>query len=286
MAQHGRNADQASFQQVVIEGSKKVPVLVDFWAPWCAPCRALTPVLEKLAAEYAGRFTLVKINSDENQALAAQFGVRGIPNVKAFVNGELVDEFSGALSEAHVRAFINRVVPSPAEELRRAAMEAYRAGGKPGEALAQLARALELDSRNDSARMDRAEILLDLARIEEAREVLVSLAGLSQLGERAKTLTARLDLAAGAAGAGDRDSLKARIARDANDLDARLQLANLHVAGKDYRGALDQLLEIVKRDRAFRDDIARKTMLQIFSVLGGEDELVGEYRRRLAGAMY
>jgi len=261
-------------------------VLVDFWAPWCAPCRALTPVLEKLAAEYAGRFTLVKINSDENQALAAQFGVRGIPNVKAFVNGELVDEFSGALPEAHARAFINRVVPSPAEELRRAAMEAYRAGGKPEEALAQLARALELDSRNDSARMDRAEILLDLARIEEAREMLVSLAGLSQLGERAKTLTARIDLAAGAAGAGDRDSLKARIARDANDLDARLQLANLHVAGKDYRGALDQLLEIVKRDRAFRDDIARKTMLQIFSVLGGEDELVGEYRRRLAGAMY
>jgi len=276
MSEHVINANTTNFEQVVIGGSNKTPVLVDFWAPWCAPCRTLTPVLEKLAAEYAGRFTLVKINSDENQALAAQFGVRGIPNVKAFVNGELVDEFSGALPEARVREFIERVVPSPADEL----------GGKPEEALAQLARVLELDSRNDSARMDRAEILLDLARIEEAREVLVSLGGLSQLGERAKTLTARLDLAAGAAGAGDRDSLKVRIARDANDLDARLQLANLHVAGKDYRAGLEQLLEIVKRDRTFRDDIARKTMLQIFSVLGGEDELVGEYRRRLAGAMY
>ena len=99
MSAHSIDVDAANFEQVVIEGSKKAPVIVDFWAPWCAPCRALTPVLEKLAAEYQGKFTLARINSDENQQLAAQFGVRGIPNVKAIVDGELVDEFSGALPE-------------------------------------------------------------------------------------------------------------------------------------------------------------------------------------------
>ena len=117
-----------NFREVVLEGSKKAPVVVDFWAPWCAPCRALTPVLEKLAREYDGKFTLAKINSDQNQQLAAEFGVRGIPAVKAVVDGQLVDEFTGALPESQVRAFLERVVPSSAELVRKQALERMASG--------------------------------------------------------------------------------------------------------------------------------------------------------------
>jgi len=123
------DVDKTNFDAVVIEGSKEAPVLVDFWAPWCAPCRALGPVLEKLAEEYAGRFTLAKINSDENPELSARYGVRGIPNVKAFVGGEVVDEFSGALPESGVRRFLSGLVPSAVDELRDEADDMPSSGG-------------------------------------------------------------------------------------------------------------------------------------------------------------
>ena len=120
MTEHSLDIGLADFQQAVLEESKHRPVLVDFWAPWCEPCKSLKPVLEKLAAEYGGKFLLAKINSDDNQELAARYGVRGIPSVKAFIDGEPVDEFSGALPESEVRAFLDRLVPGPADELRAA----------------------------------------------------------------------------------------------------------------------------------------------------------------------
>lgn len=274
------------FNETVIEGSRRVPVIVDFWAPWCAPCRALAPVLEKLATEHQGKFTLVKINSDENQPLAAQWGVRGIPNVKAFVGGKLVDEFSGALPEPMVREFLKRVIPSPAEELRLQAEAIYRESRDGVKALNLLTQALEVDPRHEPALIDSAAVLADLGRHEEAKPFLDRLAPVTQMDERVAALRARLDFADAAAHGLDAQALERRLGQAPDDLEARLQLANLYAAQQDYARALDHLLEIVRRDRAFRDDVGRRTMLQIFGVLGNQDERVSEYRRRLASAMY
>ena len=275
-----------NFDEVVIEGSRSVPVIVDFWAPWCAPCRALAPILETLATEYQGRFSLVKVNSDENQELAAQWAVRGIPNVKAFVDGRLVDEFSGALPEPAVRAFLERVIPSPVEELRLQAAEIYRERNDGEKALALLAQALAIDPKHEPAITDSAAVMADLGRYDEARQFLDKLSPVAQMDERVTALRSRLQFAESAAQAPDEQTLKQRIGHSPNDLEARLQLANLCASRHDYVQALEQLLEIVRRDRSFRNDIGRKTMLQIFNLLGNRGELVDEYRRRLSGALY
>ncbi|MCA1977800.1 MAG: co-chaperone YbbN [Thiobacillus sp.] len=279
MSEHALDVGLADFNQHVLEESKHRPVVVDFWAPWCGPCKSLKPVLEKLAAEYGGKFLLAKINSDENQELAARYAVRGIPSVKAFVNGQLVDEFSGALPEGEVRAFLDRLIPSPADELRAQAMDARGAGDAAG-ALRLLAEASKLDPQNVGVRLDAAEIMLDLGETDEATRLVGSVP--DDADARVPQLKARLQFA----GAKDADetALRARVDADGNDLDARLKLANLLVAAGNYEAGMEQLLEIVRRDRAFGDDIGRKTLLSVFNLLGG-GELVSRYRRLLASAL-
>ncbi|MBE7459462.1 MAG: tetratricopeptide repeat protein [Zoogloeaceae bacterium] len=284
MTQHAIDVTESNFLQEVIEASHRFPVFVDFWAPWCGPCRSLGPILEKLAAEYQGRFRLAKVNSDENQALAAQFGVRGIPNVKAVVDGQIVNEFTGALPESAVREFIDALLPSPAEPLRQEA-RAARARGEGDATRKLLLQAIHLDPRHEPARLDLIDVLLDAGDFAEAQRLLDEVAEAGKDRGRIDSLAARLALARGAAGGADEAALRARLAADAADLAARLALANLLALKQDYRAALEELLEIVRRDRAFEDDIGRKTMLQIFNLLGGDSDLVREYRGRLSTAL-
>jgi putative thioredoxin len=272
----------ADFKEKVLDASRQVPVVVDFWAEWCQPCRILKPILEKLAAEYDGRFILAKINSDQNQELAQQCGVRGIPAVKAFVNGEMVDEFTGALPEGQVRDFIDRLIPSPAEPLRIKALEAHERGDVAG-ARKLMADAINADPRNDTSYLDYIELSLEAGAFDEAKEVLDAVRERCRDTERVAALDAQMKLAAG--GTADTAALAARIAADANDLDARLQLANALALARDYRGALSQLLEIVRRDRKWSDEAGRKTMLTLFTMLAPQpqhDDLVREFRVALS----
>lgn len=280
MSEHALDVGLADFAQSVLEESKRRPVVVDFWAPWCGPCKSLKPILEKLATEYGGKFLLAKINSDDNQELAARYGVRGIPSVKAFIDGEPVDEFSGALPEGEVRAFLDRLVPGPAEELRAQAAELRVAGDLPG-ALQKLADASKIDPTHVGVRLDASEIMLDLNEADEARRLLGSVA--DDADPRVPQLKARLQFM-GVAGE-DVAALTAQVAANENDLAARLKLANLLVAAGQYEAGMDQLLEIVRRDRGFEDDIGRKTLLAVFNLLDG-DERVSRYRRTLSSLLY
>jgi putative thioredoxin len=278
------DVNESNFAREVIETSHRIPVLVDFWAPWCGPCRSLGPILEKLAAEYQGRFRLAKVNSDENQALAMQFGVRGIPNVKAVVNGKVVDEFTGALPESAVRRFIDALLPSPAEPLRQQA-QAARARGEGDATRKLLLQAIRLDPKHEQARLDLIDVLLDAGDLAEAQRLLAEVAEQGKDRARIDSLAARLALAEGATGDTDEGALRARLVADAGDLAARLALAKLLAARRDYRSALEELLEIVRRDRAFEDDVGRRTMLQIFNLLGSDNDLVREYRGKLSAAI-
>jgi putative thioredoxin len=283
MGQHSFDVGRENFQQVVVEGSKKVPVVVDFWAEWCGPCRVLKPILEKLAEEYQGKFVLAKVNADQNPDLAAQYRVRGIPSVKAIVNGQVVDEFSGAIPESAVREFLDRIIPSPAEELRLKAAGLKAAGDTAG-ALQTLAEASKLDMANENVRLDAAEILLDLGQTDEAARLLDSLSPATRAETRAQQLLARLTFARASASGHDEQSLRARIAATPDDMATRQELANLLIASGRHAEGMDELLEMIRRDRSWNDEAARKSMLSVFNLLGGSP-LVSEYRRKLASAL-
>ena len=240
----------SSFQTEVLDASNSLPVVVDFWAPWCAPCRALTPILEKVARDYEGRVKFVKVNSDENQELSQSFSIRSIPNVIAFKDGRPAAQFMGAIPEGEVRAFFDKLLPS-ASELALARAEALFAEGKLDEAESELAK-VKSDPDWD-------------ARVEAVKQGIAY---------------AR----AGKTGPGETE-LKAKLTANPADHDTRAALAALYAGNKQYREAMDELLEIVRRAKDWKDGEARKQILNLFN-LAGEPELVSEYRRTLASALY
>ena len=278
------DVDQENFEKVVLEGSNNVPVVVDFWAPWCGPCKSLKPLLEKLAEEYAGKFILAKINSDENQTLAGQYGVRGIPNVKAFFKGNVIHEFSGALPESEVRTFLDKIIPSPAEELRVEAIELNNKNELDA-ALLKIEQALALENENLSFQLDKARILVRKNQIDEAKSIVDGFPIQMQTDPGVVDLLTRIGLILNTRDLPDESILLANISADASDLKSRMNLANLYIGADQYQPAFEQLLEIIKIDRSYNDEEARKTMLSLFNVLGNQHALVRQYRKQLAALL-
>jgi len=279
------DATLSTFERDVIEASSDAPVLVAFWAPWCEPCKTLHPLLERLEREYGGRFHVVNVNTDANPELVASFSLKSIPHVVAFVDACAVSQFAGAQQEPFVRAFVDRLTPNPADIEHRAARDAL-VRGIEAEAERSLRMAIALDPSHDGARLDYVGLLLDRGELEAARTHFAMLSPRAMGQSSYHGILTRLESAEIAATLPPEHQLTARVEQDGGDLQARLDLADLYVARKDFAPALDQLLEIVKRDRAFGEDLGRIRMLEVFEIASQHPELVADYRARLSQLLF
>ena len=279
------DVSEADFDAQVIRASHTQPVLVDFWADWCAPCRQLKPLLEKLVVAQQGRVVLAKVDVEAQAALASRYKVRGIPDVRAFVNGDLVDGFTGVMHEAALQTFIERLLPSPAEPLRLLALTA-RDEGNTTQAIVQLREAIAVDPQHQAAQLDLVELLADVGDADEAARLLKPLTTGDRHRERVEALRARVALASQATpGATGLNQLEAEVERAPDDIAARIALARACVARKDWEKALTHLLAAVQLDAAFENGAARKIMVQIFALPDVAPDLVRRYRRALASAI-
>ena len=268
----------------VVEASQQVPVLIDFWVDGHLPCQQLTPLLTKLAQEYQGKFILAKVNADAEQALAAHFRVRSLPTVMVIWQGQIVEQLVGLQPESAYRQIIDRFHMSPGAQIREH-VEALWQRGRQKEAIQLLREALKQE-QSVELKVILAEKLLQLDQGEEARQLLQSLPVEERERQPVSGLLARLQFADLAQGAPDRGALEKKIQTDPTDSAARRQLAARCVLAGDYESALEQFMEILRRDPKFEDEAGRKGLIAIFEILGNEDPLVTTYRRRMFSLLH
>jgi putative thioredoxin len=279
---------EENFQSVILEGSMQQPVLIDFWASWCQPCQALMPLLAKLAEEYKGKFILAKINTEEQQAIAAQFQIRSIPAVKLVYQGKLVDEFAGALPEAEVRAFLDKHIPQEKNAADQAIEQAYALlmQGESDQAAVLIQQVLEAEPSNPQAILAFAKLKAALGDMHAASEALDSLPPEEQQKPEVAAMRAQMLFDKVASGAPSIEDLNAHLLADENNSEARYQLAAQLVMQNQLEPALDHLLTLMRKDREYGDDAARKAMIQVFDILGSDHPITKKYRTRMFNYLY
>ena len=280
-------ANTQNFAQLVLQNSRQVPVLVDFWADWCQPCKSLMPILSKLADEYRGAFILVKVNTDENQALASQLGVRSLPTVMLFKDGKPVDQFMGAIPEAEVRKFINKYRTRPTEPYRQQAL-AMQEEGQLDDAIGLMTQVLQHEPDFYEAALELAGMYLEKGEIEQAEAILHDLPQQESLAAGIQQLQSAIRLARlqQEAGGEDTSGLEQRLQDNPNDLEAMLELAKVRVAQNRTEEGLDLYLGVMKKDPAFGEGAGRQGLLNTFELLGAAHPLVKKYRTKMFSLLY
>lgn len=276
-----------TFQTQVMETSAQKLVLLDFWAPWCQPCKQLVPTLVKIANEYEGKFVLAKVDIDQNKELAEHFQVRSVPTVKFILNGQIVDEFSGVLNEAEIKGKLSNYIERESDSQYQQAMEKLQQGDDS--AIVQMQEICLNDIENQKISIHFASILAQTQQFELAKSFIAALPDIMQDKDEIKSITAQIGIAESAKDLPDAALLMKKLEEHPDDLKVRHQVSQHLVLQGDVAAAMDQLLEIIKRDRKFEDDLGRKELIKLFDIVGTQGEqgvqIVSDYRRKLALAL-